>query len=534
MKTGEMIDSRYRLIKQLQTAWLAIDQTNGQQVLIRRSADFADRSVGNWLGQIWHAGLPRMLETLQNSEDEECFVFEYLEGQPLNLLAAGSGRKMPLERLLPLISQVARILSFMHQESELPVLHLDLKPDHILVDEQGRAKLIDFGASIILRSKQAEEGENQKTQIALTPDYAAPEISAGKPCPGSDLFSLGMTMLHLATGQSPETCRNRPLPELMTGFPVGLQRLISRCLLSDPLARYAEADELACDLEAINLTEIPEPEIIIESSAKIEPELTTFSHMPAPLICIWDGAEFGCEMAAVLAERGRVLVIDADLLSPRADTLLGVKTSQMQVGGIADLSGLDLALTEAQRGHLDLGRLARLIQPTRIDGVGALTSQAGLDHYEYFDLDSLDKLLRLSRLVCDQVIVLCSRFVFDAFTCLCLQTATRVLVPLAGNSGSFRQCRRDIEYMTARQQLVRSKILFVAFGYNPQTDLSRGTLDALCDGRLAGCISERNKRRTMKNGALPYAASLDQISIHEYQMLIRNIRLPETIRKEVV
>lgn len=533
MKTGDMIDSRYRLIKPMQTAWLAAEQTTGQQVLIRRADDFADLAVAEWLGRIWHAGLPRLLETLQNTDGENCLIFEYLDGKPLSLLAAETG-KLPLERLLPLISQAARILAFMHQEGELPVLHLDVKPDHILVDEQGRAKLIDFGASMILRTKPADEVDNHKMQIALTPDYAAPEVSAGKPCPGSDLFSLGLTLLQLATGQSPENCRNRPLPESMTKLPVGLQRVIGRCLQSDQSVRYANADELACDLDAVDLEEMPEPEVIHQSPVKSEPDISPVSHIMAPLICIWDGAEFGCEMATVLAERGRVLVIDADLLNPRADGLLGIKTNRLQVAGNTELSGLDRALTEAQRGHLDLGRLAKMVTPTRIDGVGALTSQAGLDHYEYFDLDSLEQVLRFSRLVCDQVVVLCSRFVFDAFTCLCLQTATQVLIPVAGNSGSLRQCRRDIEYLTSRQQLERSKILFAAFDYNPQTDLSRGTLDALCDGRLAGCISERIKRRTMKNGALPYVASLDRANIQEYQKLICKIRLPEIDRKEVV
>lgn len=195
-------------------------------MLIRRADDFADLAVAEWLGQVWHAGLPRMLEKLQNPDGETCFVFEYLEGKPLNSLVAETGRKLPLERLLPLISQTARILAFMHQEGELPVLHLDVKPDHILVDEQGSAKLIDFGASLISQIKPAEEVDNHKMQIALTPDYAAPEISAGKPCPGSDLFSLGLTLLQLATGQSPVSCRSRPLPELMTEMPVGLQRLI--------------------------------------------------------------------------------------------------------------------------------------------------------------------------------------------------------------------------------------------------------------------------------------------------------------------
>ncbi len=522
MEIGDVLDNRYLLVSKLQTAWLATDQREGQHCLVRQAADFIDPAVAAWLGEVRHPGLPRLLNVLADA-GMTCYVFEYLEGTSLSQLAAASGGKLPASELLPAISQAARILSFLHQQNGKTVLHLDIKPDHVLLDERGQVSLIDFGAARVMRTGQ-DEDSSVSDRIALTPDYAAPELLYGHPEPGSDIYALGLTLLQLLTGLPPASCRSMALPELMPDFPTALQRLMGRCLQTNLTIRYTQADELASDLEALHFA---------PTQLAIRPEIEERS-LSAPLLCVWDGAEFGCELAAVMAKTQRVLVIDADLLNPRADLLLGLRKRD-SIPDIKRLSaGLDQVLAQEQRGHLDITLLNQLIQPTRINGVDLLNSSHGLDHYEFYDLDSMYQVIRLARLICDRVIILCSKFIYDAFTCLCLQEATRVLVPLAADGGAFRERRRSIEYLAERQQLDIAKLNFAAFCYDEQADLSRGTLDELSGGRLIGCISECNQRRRMKSGAKLYAGNLAPNNQREYLALINKLRLHEHARKAVV
>jgi len=535
MNTGDMINSRYQIEQPLQTAWLARDMIGGQLCLIRQGGDFIDPSVAEWLGRVWHPGLPRMLERIDTIGGDPLFVFEFCEGTPIDRMAENPGKMDHQCRLVSAVAKTARILSFLHNQCDQPMLHLDLKPEHILIGENEQVYLIDFGAAQRMTDSPSDAVATRVKRQALTPEYAAPEQMAGRPCPASDLYSLGLSLLHLLTGLHPSQCRSQPLAEIAANLPFSLQRILGRCLHSDPAARYASAEELASALEQSQQEMISAEPLNSEAAAVIELPETSVPvndecRQPAPLICIWDGAEFGCELAAALGEKGKVLVIDADLLNPRADLLLGQLQERLAGSGQL-MTGLDLAITRQQRGDLDIVALNLLIQTTRVKNVSALTTRAGLEHYEHFDMDSLYQILRLSRMTHDWVIVLCSRFIYDAFTCLTLQTATLVLIPLSGDSAAFRERRRSIEYLAARQQVDQKKISFAVFPYDSSADLSRGTLDELSGGRLAGCISDTHRRRSMKSSAIPYAAGLDRQNQQEYKNIIRKLRLDKTTKR---
>ncbi len=528
MQAGELIGQRYQLTKQLQTAWQAIDQASGQLCVLKPESSFIDPAVAIWLGQTWHAGLPRLLNQITGPKLENYFVFEYLAGQPISSLPDQRNGCLPLSRLLPLMIQASRILAFLHHLDGQMVLHLDIKTDHLIVNDDGELSLIDFGAARMIDVNPAVIAAGpDKSPAALTPGYAAPEQLAGHPAPGSDIFALGVVMLNLLTGVPPAMCRSQPLRDLLPDYQGGMQRLISRCLHADSALRYANADELTCDLIREKTSGLLELNQAANLSNECSFDTADTGLLHAPLLCIWDGADFGCELAAVYAKQRHVLVIDADLLNPRIDFLLGIKQGVNFLSNQKRMHGLDLVLTEEQGGHLDAALLGRLLQATPIDQVSALTNQLSLDHYEHYHLDSFNQVLHLARLVCDLVIVLCSRFIFDAFTCLSLAAADRILVPLSGDSCSFREYNRAIDFFFSRHKVDHQKLRFVAFCYRQNADLSWGTLDELSGGRLIGCISDSDKRRKMKSGAVPYAAALDRINKQEYQNIIKRIRLPK-------
>src|SRR5262249_51139827 len=118
------------------------------------------------------------------------------------LLENNQNRPFPLDAVIEWGRGVCDVLSHLHGRSP-PVVHRDLKPDNIMLLEDGRSiKLIDFGTA-------RDMGRSQKAQLSAktrvyTEGYAPPEQIVGKPEPRSDLFALAGTLYHLATGKAPE------------------------------------------------------------------------------------------------------------------------------------------------------------------------------------------------------------------------------------------------------------------------------------------------------------------------------------------
>lgn len=533
MQAGEIIADTYRLNEQLQSAWRASNIRDGSLCLLKPAGGFVDPGVADWLAAMWHPGVPRYLAKVTGTDQQEYYAFEYLPGKSLAQLADEQGGSLPLPVLLPLVTEIAGILAFLHQQGEQPLLHLDIKPRNLICSENHHAGLIDFGAAILLpdSGRHCPDLSRTPVRIAMTPDYAAPELLAGHPGPGSDLYALGLTLLVLMTGLPPAVCRSRPLADLLPATTTGLHRLLGRCLQTEPLSRYAQADELACDLASewdLLQHGFDQPSLLLPDSAECADDgQKDRERLPAPLLCVWDGPDLGCELAAVLAEKREVLVVDANLLNPRADLLLGLRGPPRSLFAEKQMNGLDLVMSEEQKGHLNTAVLRRFTEQTHVRRVSVLASQSSLSHYEFFQMDSLHQVLRLARLICDLVVVLCSRMIYDAFTCLSLLAADQVLIPLAGDTGSFREINRSVDFLASRHNLRRERLNYVAFPYDSRTDLSWGTMDELCGGRLAGCISDRPGRRSMKSGAIPYAAALDRVNRREYQGLIGRIRLAE-------
>ena len=569
MQIDDIVAARYRLIKQLQDSWLAARVDDGLLCVLKSDAAFVDPDVATWLGTVWHPGLPHYHETIKIDNHRAYHVFDYLPGQSLEQLARTIGGRIGSGQLLPVITEIAGILSFIHLQNNLPVLHLDIKPANVIVAADGQVGLIDFGAAIVVHDTGAE-----RECRALTPEFAAPEQLTGHPTAASDVYALGLTMLVLLSGRNPADCRRVPPTDLLPDGEPWLVGILGRCLHADPDCRYQNAADLLRDLETranrtasnagikqpapvYTITDFEQHEPGSAAAGIEQPALSSATtgpdqaapdsaamrvealecdepvlpekqaYLPSPLICIWDGADFGCELAAVLAETRQVIVIDADLLNPRADLLLGVQNTGDRLFHDDAAAGLDRAIMEEQRGHMNTILLDHLAQPTRIDRLRMLATQGNLDYFEHVQIESLHQIIKASRLIAEVVLILCNRSIYDAFTCLGLLEADCILIPLEADHGAFREINRAVRFMEIRHQLDRSRLHYVAFPYDPRVDLSRGTMNELCDGRLAGCVALSSRRRSMKSGARPYASSLDRDIQRDYLQLIQTIQILE-------
>jgi formylglycine-generating enzyme required for sulfatase activity/dienelactone hydrolase/predicted Ser/Thr protein kinase len=168
------------------------------------------------------------------------------------------------QRVLELAAAIADGLAAAHRQH---VTHRDLKPDNIMIADDGRPKVLDFGLAKLggVAASPDAATTTQAGSILGTVSYMSPEQAQGKPVdPRSDIFSLGIVLYEMTTGRRPfagdnsvsiltSILRDTPAPVTASqpAAPAPLDRIIGRCLEKRPDARYVDASELASDLRAL-------------------------------------------------------------------------------------------------------------------------------------------------------------------------------------------------------------------------------------------------------------------------------------------
>ena len=180
-------------------------------------------------------------------------AMEFLEGKSLEKIVQEQ-TVLPIETILPIYDQICSALDHAHRNK---VVHRDVKPANIMILHNGLVKVTDFGIA-----KMMDMGMTQAGQILGTPNYMSPEQVKGRQIDGrSDIFSLGVILYELVTGEKPFGGQNittviykiineNPIPprELDASIHAGLSSVISKALAKNPDERYQTCKELAEDL----------------------------------------------------------------------------------------------------------------------------------------------------------------------------------------------------------------------------------------------------------------------------------------------
>jgi serine/threonine-protein kinase len=235
-------------------------------------------------------------------------AMERVEGRPLSLLIGSRG--LPAETVVRYGAQLADAISYAHERG---VIHRDLKCANVVVTEDGRIKVLDFGVAKIVAISD-EGGATPFTQT-MTADsivgtllYLAPEILRGGAAnPRSDLWSLGVMLYEMASGTRPfrgatemELCAailNDPPESLPPRVPSGLAAIVERCLAKDPSQRYRKAGEIRAALETLSSGASSRVSRPLVASARV-----WFWAIPAGLLLL-----AGLVLLDVAGMRGRLL-----------------------------------------------------------------------------------------------------------------------------------------------------------------------------------------------------------------------------------
>ncbi len=210
--------------------------------------------IGRFQTEARAAGLlthPNIVVVFDAGEEEGLFyiTMEFVEGRSLQSLI-DAHQPFPVSRVMKLMEQVCSALDFAHQHN---VVHRDIKPANLMLTADDVVKITDFGTAKILQF-----GTAQTAHVMGTPSYMSPEQVKGKPVDGrSDIFSLGVILYELMTGEKPFPGQNittviykiineEPIPprSLDSSIHPGLSAVISRALAKDPAARYQSCHEL--------------------------------------------------------------------------------------------------------------------------------------------------------------------------------------------------------------------------------------------------------------------------------------------------
>ena len=225
----------------------------------------AEREI---LARLEHPGIARLLDGGVHDSGQPYMVMEYVEG--VSLTEFCDSRQLGLEARLRLFIDVCNVVAYAHRNF---VVHRDLKPRNILVTQDGRVKLLDFGVAKLLDDVGGPALD--KTSAPLTPDYAAPEQLTGAPITtATDVYALGVVLFELLTSRKPfhntampvahavrsvlqevpptpsRTARileNARIPaRLLEG---DLDAIVSKCLRKEAGHRYEGVDALELDLQ---------------------------------------------------------------------------------------------------------------------------------------------------------------------------------------------------------------------------------------------------------------------------------------------
>ncbi len=242
------------------------------------------------LAQLSHPHIARLLDGGTTEDGLPFLVMEFVDGKPLTSWC--DEHRASIGERLELLEQLCEVVHYLHQNK---VIHRDLKPANVLVDGDGKLKLLDFGIAKLL-GPVGEEGilATRSGLHLLTPEYASPEqVSDGPITPQTDIYALGVIAYEVLAGRRPFNMRSRAMHAVMHAICVeqpekpstavtqnrnlsadggfeagtvgrlrrsspeqlsqrlrGLDAVVMKAIEKEPAQRYRSAEELALDLSA--------------------------------------------------------------------------------------------------------------------------------------------------------------------------------------------------------------------------------------------------------------------------------------------
>jgi serine/threonine protein kinase len=289
LATGSTFAGRYQVIEELGQGGMGRvykvhDTKIGEKIalkIIRPESALDKKSLERFSNElklarkIRHKNVCQMFD-LGEDQGTRYITMEYVHGEDLRQLIRKVGRLSPGQA----IAIVRQVCAGLEEAHKLGVIHRDLKPQNIMLDDDGNARIMDFGIARSLTGK----GITGAGAFIGTPEYMSPEQVEGQDVDErSDIYSLGVILFEMLTGRRPfegdttlsvavkQKSETPPDPQLLNSqIPDDLSRVILKCLEKKRESRYQSSEELLADLETVEKS-VPTIERTLEKKTEIVP-----------------------------------------------------------------------------------------------------------------------------------------------------------------------------------------------------------------------------------------------------------------------
>jgi eukaryotic-like serine/threonine-protein kinase len=321
MVIGDVLSDRYELEELAGTGGMSsvyrahdrlLDRKVALKILHQQYTDDAEyverfRHEARAVATLSHPNIVTVIDRGEH-DGRQFIVFEYIEGENLKRLIERRG-PAPVDQALELAMQISRGLSFAHQQG---LVHRDVKPQNILLNGDGQAKVTDFG---IARSLDVKHGMTQTGTVLGTSDYIAPEQAQGQRVDEhTDVYSLGVVLYELLTSEVPFPAENfvavamrhineepPPIRDKRPDVSPRVEAAVHRAMAKDPQARFQTMADFCRELEAC-LAEVQGTQVMAARPAAPAHHRRNVSPWPFVLVLVALIA-IGAVIAALLIHR---------------------------------------------------------------------------------------------------------------------------------------------------------------------------------------------------------------------------------------
>ncbi len=185
-------------------------------------------------------------------------VLEWVDGKSLRQLIEDRGAMSEVQ-VKELAAQMCSMLDYLHSKS---VIHRDFTPDNLILQKDGKLKLIDFNV--------AQNDEEGTGLVVGKQAYMPAEQFRGKPTAQSDIYAMGATLFYLLTGQDPEPITQSRVRETQPNVSETMDGVIQKCTAADCKARYASVADIATDLSLNLEAEIHTISLVEKEAIKVD------------------------------------------------------------------------------------------------------------------------------------------------------------------------------------------------------------------------------------------------------------------------
>jgi len=264
-----IIDSHIQIVQSIKPGgtanlYLGVDLYSGQPVAVKelKPGFFKSEMVrekfleeANRYLYLEHPNIVKLKDFIDKG-DTQYLVMEYIEGHDLSDYVSKISGPLPIYNIALIMNEVLSALDYAHRQN---LVHLDIKPSNIMLTNQDRVKVIDFGIA-----HDKEKGDIKT--VMGSPSYMSPEqIQGGQVDHRSDIYSLGVTIYEMISGRLPfsdcdtkeelfEAIKTKPMPPVELKYQADeefeheINMILRKATFKDPNARYQSCEELQTDL----------------------------------------------------------------------------------------------------------------------------------------------------------------------------------------------------------------------------------------------------------------------------------------------